>query len=414
LTARPSVETISSALRILQLTLRIPYPLHDGGAIATYKVTEQLSKAGHPVVMIALNTKKHRQDPSVMEDICEIHTTDLDTTPTFSDALRSFLFGELPYNVERFQSEAHHELIKSVMQQREFDIVQLEGSYLCLYAETIQKYTRAPLVLRAHNVEYKIWERYAENEKNPFKRFYYRHLAKRGLHFERTYPKQCDGLISMSSQDAADFRQMGFTGNIESIPPGIDLASYPEPTSPQAKDMNKVGFLGSLEWMPNVQGLQWFLDYAWPLLRNRQEAAELHVAGRNPSQEVLNWTYPAVTIHGEVADAYAYLLDYPIVIIPLLSGSGVRIKLLEALALGRCVVSSKIGAEGLAVRHREHLMLAETPLEFAENISFLMRNPDFCAGMQQSAIELIRKNYDWPVITQRFEAFYEKFYSRVI
>jgi glycosyltransferase involved in cell wall biosynthesis len=269
-------------------------------------------------------------------------------------------------------------------------------------------------VLRAHNVEYKIWERYAENEKNIFKRFYYRHLAKRGLKFEQEYIKPLDGLIAMSSNDAAEFRQMGFNGKIESIPPGIDLSSYPSVAPPKAEQMHKIGFLGSLEWMPNVQGLQWFLDYAWPLLRNRVQNAELHVGGRNPTEEVKAWDYPGVTIHGEVEDAKAFLQDYPIVIIPLLSGSGVRIKLLEALALGRCVVSSKIGAEGLAVRHREHLMLAETPLEFAENVGFLVQNPEFCATMQDSAIKLIREQYDWPVIIKSFEAFYDKFYSRVI
>ncbi|MFW5659387.1 MAG: glycosyltransferase, partial [Bacteroidota bacterium] len=180
-------------MRILQLALRIPYPLRDGGAIAIYNNTKYLSAAGHEVTLLALNTTKHHQDPSVMAEHARVITTDIDTTPRAVPALKNLLFGRLPYNVERFDVPEHHERLAKLLQAEQFDVILFERVYLGVYLETIRKYSDAPVILRAHNVEYEIWQRLASNESNLAKRLLYKQLALRGEAFERSVLPRFDG-----------------------------------------------------------------------------------------------------------------------------------------------------------------------------------------------------------------------------
>ncbi|RYD70195.1 MAG: glycosyltransferase, partial [Sphingobacteriales bacterium] len=243
-------------MNILQITSRIPFPLNDGGNIATYFVTDYLKKLGHKVTLAALNTKKHHQKPEVLSDIAQVFATDIDTTVTIPGLIKGF-FGELPYIVSRFWSTEFEQQLAHILQQKTFDIIQLEGVYMAIYLPVLRKFSKAKIVLRAHNVEHQIWQRLSENEPALHKRLYMRYLANKVRRFEEEYACKFDGIIAITETDAAWFKKQCATTQITSISAGVHLAK-PEQISLE-KLKPTVAILGSLEWAPNVQGLEWFL-----------------------------------------------------------------------------------------------------------------------------------------------------------
>lgn len=399
-------------MKILLLTLRVPYPLTDGGAIAMYRLMEALHRAGHELHILALNTRKHHQDPAVLERFGKVSTTQLDTTPSAPAAVSNLLFSRLPYNIARFLSEEHALRLQKILETEQFDVIQLEGVYLGLYLPLIRANTKAPILLRAHNVEYEIWAEMARTEKHAFKKLYYRHLAKRGRRFERATVPEFDGVAAISPLDAEAFRKMGFKGELRDIPSGVPLADLSKPQDAKEELPSGLASLGSLEWRPNVQGLRWFLDEVWPLVQEAHPRASFHIAGKNPPPEVLEWKVPGVTIQGPVPDAAAFLRRFPLTVVPLLSGSGIRIKILEAMGLERAVVTTTRGAKGLRITPEEHFLLADTPAEFAQSIGYLLANPDFRAKMAKRARQHVEASYSWPSVVAAFEELYNALISK--
>jgi glycosyltransferase involved in cell wall biosynthesis len=258
-------------------------------------------------------------------------------------------------------------------------------------------------VLRAHNVEYEIWERFAASERNPLKRAYTRHLARAGKRFEQAALQAVDAVLPITERDAAHIRQLGYTGPLCVLPMGMSLASFP--ATPPAGQPHRVAFLGSLEWLPNIQGLEWLLEKVWPAVLAAEPAAELHIAGRNPAPGVRQWQYPNVHIHGEIPDAQAYLAEASLVVVPLLAGSGMRVKLLEAFAMARPVVATPLAAEGIAVQSGTHCLLADSPTEFAAGIIHLLRNPEARQNLGQASRQLVQTTYNSQAIVGRLLSF---------
>ncbi len=395
-------------MRILQLALRIPYPLRDGGAIAIYNNTKHLSAAGHEVTLLALNTQKHHQDPSVMAEHAHVITTDVDTTPRALPALKNVLFGRLPYNVERFDVPEHHERLAGLLQNEQFDVILLERVYLGVYLETIRKHSDAPVILRAHNVEYEIWQRLASNESNIAKRLFYKQLAIRGEAFERTLLPMFDGLVAITPRDEQLLRALGYNGPSVAIPAGYDLPAE----LPEAPTQGEVAFLGSLDWLPNQQGLRWLLKQVWPLVHASVPEAKLRVAGRNMPDDIRRIEQAGVEIVGEVESAMDFLLSHPVCVVPLLSGSGMRIKILEAMGTGRAIVTTKIGVEGIEAEDEQHVLIRDTPQRFAEALIELLHDRTRCWELGTAARHRIAERYAWPAIAERFTHFFEQVASQ--
>ncbi|MBX3102097.1 MAG: glycosyltransferase [Bacteroidetes bacterium] len=392
-------------MKILQLTLRIPYPLNDGGAQAMYHMGAQLEAAGHEVTLAALNTRKHYQDPSVLHQVAAVYIAEVDTTPRPWAALWNLLFSRQPYNIQRFDQPAFHDLLRNLLQRESFDLIQLEGVYLAVYLPTLRKYSRAPVVLRAHNVEYRIWERMAGAEHNLLRRTYFRHLARRGRRFEAQMLPRFDGIAAITPEDARQLSQLAPGVPVQPVPSGYTPPPSLSETEPA---LHSLCFLGSLEWMPNVQGLEWFLDHVWGQVLKAHPHAQLHIAGKNPPQKVLYWNFPNVKIHGQVPDAAEFLQRYQVVINPLLSGSGIRVKILEAMGLGKAVVCTSIAKEGILLTSGMHALVADTPEAFAQAVVQLLEQPDRCQLLGAQAQAFTIQNYSWPGIIAQMEALYAR------
>lgn len=392
-------------MTILQVTNRIPWPLNDGGNIATYNVTRYLHGAGHRVELACLNTLKHRQDPDAVREATAVHSVDIDTTVTAWGAFKG-LFASMPYNVGRFWSPAFVQLLDRLLHARDYDLVQLEGSYMSLYAAAIRAVSQVPIILRSHNVEHQIWQRLAINEKKTLKRWYLKQLGIKIARWERAHLQDYDAIIPIASQDEAFYRAQGCKQPIRTISGGVDLGTC-SPRRPLEANL-KVGFLGSFEWMPNVQGLHWLLDHVWQQVHSDFPQLELHVAGKNPPDYLGRLSVPGMTFHGMVPDAATFLESCHFFIVPLLSGGGMRLKVAEAMAMGRCVISTPIGAEGIEAQRGQELVLAESPEEWRTAFKELVPAPERSLAIAHRARNFAQRRLGLESVGQQFEAFYRE------
>jgi glycosyltransferase involved in cell wall biosynthesis len=395
---------VTRALKVLQITNRLPFPLNDGGNIATYNVTKYLNRFGHSVVLASLNTQKHYQDPSTLAHLAEVHTVDLDTSVKPFGLFKG-LFTSMPYNIKRFISPDFSVLLEKLVKEEKPDIIQLEGIYLAIYVTSLKKYSTAPVLLRSHNVEYEIWERTAENESNVLKKYYLKDLSRKIKAFEKANMHLFDGIMAITARDLKFYKENKYLGKLKTIPAGVDLELMP--SSPPRKNTEmSLCFLGSMEWMPNVQGVDWYLENVWPKLHKKYPGLTFHVAGKNMSEEMKGRRIEGVLFHGTVPDASAFLRQHSVMIVPLLSGGGMRLKIIEAMAHGLCILSSVIGAEGIEAEKDKEIIIANTPEEFIIKTEALLTKKLEAAAIGAQAQKLVVEKYSWEKLVREIEKFY--------
>lgn len=396
---------MSIPLRILQITNRIPFPLNDGGNIATYNVTYFLNEAGHQVTMASLNTKKHYQDPAVLKDItAEIFDVSIDTTITSLGLLKG-LFQKMPYNIKRFQSSAFNQLLIDLLSKNTYDIIQIEGSYMALYISSLRKYSKAKIVLRSHNIEHEIWRRMSLNESNPLKKLYFSMLAQKIKKFEDKSLHEFDAIIAITARDADYYKNQNFKGILTYINAGANLELFVPNHSKVIS--GSICFLAGLDWLPNRQGLDWFLSEIWQKVLIKYPYIKLHIAGKEMPESYYALQSTQIEIHGTVPDAVEYLQKYEIFVVPLLSGGGMRLKVVEGMALAKCIVSTSIGAEGVEYSS-DDIVIANTPEEWVDRLSYLLENPLEIKRIGHNAHRLAEKKYNWKNLVDSFISLYRQ------
>ncbi len=397
-------------MKLLLLTKKFPWPLKDGEVIAIHNNIAGFAKLGHQVTVVAINTLKHFTSPQRMPDTvfqqARYISVTVDTNVKVASAVAN-LFTSKPYHVARFESDAYTQVLTNVLQETEFDLIQCEGLYFGPYLDVIRKYSKAPVVMRAHNVESEIWERVADETANPLKKHYLRMQVKRLQQYERAQLNRYNAIATITARDAERLKQMGATVPMFVHPSGIDLERYTlnggEPAKPQV-----VGFIGSLDWLPNLEGVRWFLKEVWPRVLQQEPHAIFNIAGRNMPASIENLQQRGVEVAGEVPDALAFMQQQQVLVVPLFSGSGMRIKIVEAMALGKCVLSTSIGAEGIAITDGDNLLLANDAESFAVQLIELMRQPETVARVGSQARASIEREYDNRALSEKLLAFYQK------
>lgn len=383
-------------MKILQLCKKFPFPLKDGESIAVTHMSRAMRDLGCEITLLSMNTVKHYFDsnqlPDTFDHYKEIFSTEIDNRVKPWDAF-VHLFKTSSYNVSRFVSPAYERLLADILKQEKFDIIQLETLYLAPYIPVIRQYSKALVVLRAHNVEHEIWHRMADNCKPGLRRWYLRHLARRLETYERDQLRHIDLLLAMTQRDRDRFVEMGYSGDCIVAPIGMELQAY-QPTTKEAPSHEALGFIGSLDWMPNLEGLNWFLDEVWPRVRNIHPTARLRIAGRNTPAALKKRQIPGVEFMGEVRSAVKFINDHQILIVPLLSGSGMRVKILEGLFLGKTVITTTVGMEGIDARQGEEILLADTPDDFARCIALCLKDPEFARRIGRQAQSFASSHFD--------------------
>ena len=395
-------------MKILLLCNKPPYPASEGGPMAMNSIVTGLLEAGHQVKILAVNSEKYNVKesdiPEEYKQMTGIELIDVDLTVKPMNAFLN-LFTRKSYHVERFISEEFQARLTEVLEKEQFDVVQLEMLYMAPYVATIREHSKAMIVLRAHNVEHKIWERITKETKSPFKRWYINHLAKTLKEYELNALETVDGVAAITRKDAALFRKYCSKPVID-IPYGV----YPEEFTPKYEIEGKPKFyhIGSMNWMPNEEGIRWFIDEVLPKTVEKDPNFVYHLAGRNMPEWLTTLNDPHVDVVGEVPDAKAFVADHDVAIVPLLSGSGIRIKIIESMALGKTVITTRVGAEGILYDEEVNIIIAENKAKMVEAIRSIYENPEIAVRIGQAARKLVEETYDNRKIIARLLMFYEQ------
>jgi len=393
-------------MKILQICNKPPYPPHEGGSIAMHNITMGLINAGHQIKVLAISSYKNTVSYSDLPD-WYLKTTnfesvfvDLKINPIFAFLN---LFSKKSYHVHRFISDDFKNKIIEILKIEKFDIIQLETLFLTPYVEVIKTYSNAKIVLRAHNIEHLIWERIATETKNPFKKFYLNHLSKTLKNYETEAVSKYDGLASISKNDAVFFRNLNFSVPIIDISFGVDVEDY---TYRFSQENTALFHIGAMNWIPNQEGMKWFILNVWQQITDDFPDLEFYIAGRKMPDWFSKLKYSDLHIIGEVENAKEFIQSKGIMIVPLFSGSGIRIKIIEAMALGKVVISTKTGAEGINYMNRENILIANNADEFKLAVKEIINDGNLRKKIAENARLLVEKEHNNKTIIDKLTEFY--------
>lgn len=398
-------------MRILQICNKFPYPLKDGGVIATFTMFKGFYLLQHTVTVAAINTSKHFTNileiPDNIASMADFHAVPFNTSITPWGALYNLLFSSMPYTASRFINKKFEKELIDILQTQTFDVIQIEGLYMCWYIPIIRKYSHATISYRAHNVEFKIWERLlAETHFLP-KKIYVSNLVARIKKLEMQCINTYDVLIPITKFDADMYNAMGNVKPYFVAPTGV----FTESLNPVESHKTPISLfhIGGLDWAPNQQGLLWFVQHCWPQIFAEFPWLRFTVAGRNaPDSFIKKIQVPGVLFVGEVDDARQFMQENTIMVVPLLAGSGMRIKIIEGLALGKAIVSTSIGAEGIPAVHNDSICIANTAQEVIYSIQLLLKNTEFRCAIEKNAVTFVSSNFDNATIISKLIDFYKK------
>jgi glycosyltransferase involved in cell wall biosynthesis len=395
-------------MKILLLSNKSPWPPKDGGSFATWGLIKGLIENNASVSLLAFNTSKHFTDPDLIPVDPEVkgdfHLVPHKTGISLLGLLMNLMFSEKPYTMKRFESRKFTSELTELLKNK-YDIVQIEGLAMTFYLPLIRKLNTAKVVFRSHNIENSIWSQLADEEQNPFKKTYFRIIASRTKTAELKVANEFDGVITFTRQDLSWFQSSGVKKPALVNPPELFTVNRINTRI----DNNSVFFIGALDWTPNINGLIWFINEVWPLVIRSKPKVSFHIAGRNPSASLSQkLSGRNIVFHGEVESSSGFISDKNVMVAPLFSGSGIRIKILEGMSLGKSIVATPLAAEGIECEDKKNIFLASGAENFAENLLLLLNNSDLRIMTGEFAIENVRKNYDILAATKNLLKFYSE------
>jgi glycosyltransferase involved in cell wall biosynthesis len=315
----------------------------------------------------------------------------------FYARLGANLLSPLPYSVASNQSEPLRQAVQKHANRRRVDLWQFEWT---AHVDLLRR-PPAPRVLISHNVDTQIWQRYYQAETNPIKRWYIHGQWRKWENFERRILAVVERVVAVSPQDAERIRNQFCVERVEVVENGIDRTYFADVLPNPAP--NTLLFLGSFDWRPNLDAVRWLLDVIFPAVRARQPSARLLLVGRHAPTWLADRVRrkAGVVLHSNVPDVRPFLATSSVMAVPLRIAGGSRLKILEALACGLPVVSTSMGAEGLCLRHGEHLILADGVEAIVTALVNCLRRPDHARRLATAGRQLVLDRYDWEPLAQK-------------
>jgi len=397
-------------MKILQLYYKVPFPARDGGAIALISGTKCLLAAGFNVKILAMNQSTDDaitiEIPKDFGQLTKFECLNLDNRVTVGGALLAFVRNK-DYFSSRFFLKMFDVRLKQLLEQENFDIVQIEHLNLHHYIATVRRYSKAKIVLRSQNIEHLLWKKIACGKSNLLLRIWLGHEAKKLKRLEENISASVNGIIAISHEDANYFRQIGNKIPVAAISVGIDF-KLPNSEGKQT-DSRTTNFyhLGSMDWQPNQEGAKWFFNTVVPLMNSKGNCSRFHFAGKKMPAELMKWNDEKVYfIQGQIESVDEFLADKDILIVPVLSGGGVRIKILEALANGKSVISTTEGAKGLPLEVRNLIQIAQDQFEMARMIEESIGSVNAYRERAINYSNVIQRHCGFSELGSKFKSFY--------
>lgn len=388
-------------MRILWVKADKLLPVHNGGNIRSFHILRALAK-DHEVTYfsyygggrdLAYEQELGEQLPGA---ICvNTEARELSGFGRGIDYLAS-VWGAAPYAVSRFRSKRVQERLQTCLAQG-FDVA------VCDFLDAainFLKQRNVPTVLFQHNVESEIWRRHALAESNPLKKQLYRIEHRKMLRYERRLVEQFDHVIAVSENDRRLMSAWVHASDISVVPTGVDLEQYhPDDSARQLESL--VVFVGAMDWEPNIDGVEYFCAEIWPKVLASVPSAKFRIVGRNPGRRIQDLACASVEVTGSVSSVVEHLRQAAVVVVPLRVGGGTRLKIYEAMATGRAVVSTAVGAEGLEFHDGTDIVVKDNPQEFAQSIVHLVRDSASRVALERAAARQAAK-FSWGQIGQVF------------
>ncbi len=395
-------------MNILWLNANLLLPLDKGGKLRTWHVMRHLAARHQLTYLSFCDPSQPAADHEGMREVCaELHTvprTDpAKGTPRFYLDAARYLVDPIPYGVAKYRSPAFRTILEELLRTRRFDAV------VCDFLVPIVNMPAAlpcPAILFTHNVEAEIWRRHAENARNPVARLLLGQQWSRMLRFERSALARFDLTLAVSEADRDTFTRLypdALKTPAHVVQTGVDTG-YFTPVAGPTRPAHLV-FTGSMDWLPNEDGMVYFVREILPRIRQVEPETTLSIIGRAPTPAVRRLAEGAgIEVTGRVDDVRPHIAAGSVYVVPLRIGGGTRLKIFEAMAMGKAVVSTTVGAEGLPVTSGQDVVIADEPARFAQAVVHMIRDGAARRGIEDAARRLVVERYDWSAVAEDFEA----------
>jgi glycosyltransferase involved in cell wall biosynthesis len=385
----------SNNIRVLQLSPQFPFPADDGGKIGISSILKCFAEKGFEIDFVSyISNKVHPTDIKEAEKYANVYFIEHSTKNTPEKIFSSLFQNTSLYIQKHINCDVQHQL-KSIISDNHYDFIHADHSAMCLLGLYAKSLTNAPLGLRLHNIEHKIWERYADSlPKNSPKGLYIRHQANLLKNDEKFLFPQADICFPITEVDKRDAMQIAPEGKYVTASAGV----YPEEWEMDPsiiRNPHEIIIATVYSWVHNVDGVLWFIENVFPKIKEVYSDVTLTLIGKNPPSDFQKYTDKGVNVIGYVPKVQPYLNKAALYIAPLFVGSGIRIKILEAMAIGLPVIATSVASEGINGNDQEGLFIRDRVEEWVDTIVSLLKEPENTEHLRIKAQTFIRENYSW-------------------
>jgi len=384
-------------MKILFISPELPWPLDTGGKIRSFNILKELAKE-HQIILLCFG---NIENYGPLKDYCQrIYTVpfNLGLVKKIFNLLRSFI-SEKPMKVLNFYSSSFKKELLKILKKEKPDVLYFEHIYMAQYLNEISQKNKYFKIFDTHNIYFRFFKSLSKS-KNWLKAFANKSQITKMKDYEAKIAASFDLVCVCSEGDKKSLLESAPAAKIEIVPNGVDLSLYKDLKITEKE--NNLLFIGSFDHFPNEEGVVWFIQKIFPKIKEMVPDITLTLVGRKPPSSVLKFEKdPTVKVLGYIEDIRSYLQKSKALIVPLLSGGGTRLKILEAMAAKIPVVSTKIGAEGLEVLDGQNILIADSEEEFAQKVIQLLLDERLSQNIIKNAFYLVKKEYDWSVCAQK-------------
>jgi glycosyltransferase involved in cell wall biosynthesis len=405
-------------VKVLVITTKSPYPLNEGRALRTYNLIREMARSHELHLVSFVQDDLDVQGIATMRELCPV----VRAVPLYLGAsarlqlLRDVLmepFSDLPLPVLKYRTAAMRKVIAALRREHDYDMVHLDMLHLGAYMY-MDVLADLPVLLMEHNVEAQILARRADNQSSALRRAYLRYQQRKLEAFEARACRRADQVVAVSEPDVAQLHAMTGRGDVVCVPNGVDTSFFQPAVDVTQAEPPTLIYVGGFTWFPNLDAIDYFRREILPLVHRRMPGVRLKVIGRYPEAALVNEIKadPAVELCGLVDDIRPHVHAAALYIVPLRIGGGTRLKILDAFAMGKAIVSTSIGCEGLDVEHGREIVVADAPQAFADEVLRLLADPGCAHELGAAGRQLVLDQYDWTAVGKGLARAYDDTVSR--
>jgi polysaccharide biosynthesis protein PslH len=394
-------------LSVLIVSTQFPFPTHSGFATRVYQLARQLARR-HDVTLLSYAHPHEREGVAALREELPVAVVERDPTPVAAKRLAQALsaLSPRPFSSRAIHSRELQRAIDDVCGAKRFDVIQLESSLLCEFSFPAD----VALVLDEHNVEYEVFKRMHESERSLVRRTFNRLEYERFRRFEQRWWRRVDGCVVTSPREALMVGAHAPRTPTAVVSNAVDLEFFrPDATAVEPRTLV---FNGILDYRPNLDAAYHLVEEIWPLVLERCPDARLTIVGRGYQGDIRSLSRPGVTLTGAVPDVRDYLRRASVVGVPIRMGGGTRLEVVELLALGKAIISTALGCEGIAVRNGEHLLIADGAAAFAAAVVRLFEDASLADRLGSAGRALMEEEFSWELAGSRLDTLYDRVTAR--